>query len=250
MSRRIRKAIIVGASSGIGEALAQVLAERGARVALVARREDELARIAGEINATAGEDRAIYAVHDVVDYGAAPALMQDLARRLDGVDTVIYCAGAMFDVEPDEFDTEKDLKTLEVNTLGAFAWLNEAARRFGTLGEGSIVGISSIAGERGRRGNPAYCTSKAALSTYLESLRNRLEVKGVNVTTIKPGFIDTPMVQGRPGLIWLISPRQAAETIVKAAESGKNTVYVPGRWRFVAMVLKMIPSFIFRRLNF
>ncbi len=147
-----------------------------------------------------------------------------------------------------EYNFEKDREIIEVNVLGAFAWLNEAANRFERLKSGTIIGISSVAGERGRRGNPAYCTSKAALTTYLESLRNRLSQYGVRVVTIKPGMVDTAMTRGKPGQLWVISADEAAKRILAYAHIGKNTAYIPSRWRLLMFVLKCMPSFIFRRL--
>ncbi len=249
MAEPIRKAVVVGASSGIGAAIAKRLASSGARVAVVARRDDELQELCDQINQAAGEERAFPAIHDVRNREEIPLLFQDIARRLDGLDAVFYAAGVMPKVEPDEYSTDKDALMMEVNTIGAMAWLNEGAKRFERMGEGRLVGISSIAGDRGRRGNPAYCTSKAALNTYLESLRNRLEVKGVSVTTIKPGFVDTVMTKGMSGLLWLISPEKAADKIVHAALRNKNTAYVPGQWRLVGMVIRSIPSFLFKRIN-
>ena len=111
------------------------------------------------------------------------------------------------------------------------------------------MGISSIAGDRGRKGNPVYCTTKAALNTYLEALRNRLSEVGVHVTTIKPGFVDTAMTKGMPGLFWLISADRAAELILAAARNRVNIRYVPRRWWFVGTVIRCIPSFVFKKLN-
>ena len=138
---------------------------------------------------------------------------------------------------------------MRINLEGAIAWLNEAAQYFQKQGNGKIIGISSIAGDRGRVGNPGYNTSKAALNTYLEALRNRLARKGITVLTVKPGFIDTDMTKGMPGLFWLISAEKAATIILNAAKKGKESIYVPARWGLVALVIKSIPSFIFKRLN-
>jgi NAD(P)-dependent dehydrogenase (short-subunit alcohol dehydrogenase family) len=178
-----------------------------------------------------------------------PALFQQIAADLGGLDLVIYAAGVQPRVAADEYDTEKDRLIVEVNVIGAMAWLNEAARRFERAGAGTIVGISSIAADRGRRGNPAYGASKAALDHFLEALRNRLTQRGVTVVTIKPGFVDTDLTRGMPGLFWLISPDEAAERILAAARRGPATVYVPRRWRLVGLILRSIPSFLFRKLK-
>jgi len=242
-------ALVIGASSGIGEALARRLAADGARVALVARRETELRRVMDEINAAAGEDRAVAVAHDVRASKEIPELLPEIARVLGGLDLVIYAAGVMIDVSEDEYDTDKDREMIEVNLLGAVAWLNPAADRFARLERGTIVGIGSVAGDRGRSGNPVYCTSKAAFHAYLEALRNRVARLGVRVVTIKPGFVDTAMTRGKEGLFWLISADRAAEIILAKVRRGAVTAYVPARWRLVMTIVRSIPSFIFSRLG-
>jgi len=240
------KAIVIGASSGIGEAIAKRLARDGAIVAIVARRLPELERIAKTM-----PDKLRPYQHDVEDVDAASGLFERIVKELGGLDTVVYAAGVMPTVDEGEYSLDKDRQMITVNLLGAMAWLNPAAARFEAERAGTIVGISSIAGERGRRGAPAYCTSKAALSTYLESLRNRCSRYGVNVVTVKPGFVDTAMTRGKKGLFWLISPEQAArQALALARRGGGASGFVPARWALVAAVVRMLPSFIFRRLNF
>jgi NAD(P)-dependent dehydrogenase (short-subunit alcohol dehydrogenase family) len=250
MAARFRHALVIGASSGIGAAVARTLAGEGARVALVARRADALRSLADAIDAAAGEPgRALVYPHDVRDAGAVPALFQQICRELGGLDLVVYAAGVMPRIAPDEFTFAKDRDVIDVNVLGAFAWLNEAAARFGHAGDGTIVGISSAAGDRGRRGFPVYCASKAALDTYLEALRNRLAVRGVRVVTVKPGPIDTPMTAGMDRLPLLASVDLAARQIVAAARRGARTAYVPRRWRPIMFVVRHIPKAIFERLD-
>lgn len=249
MERPWERALIVGASSGIGEEMARQLARGGVRVALAARREDELRRVCDEINALAGEERALPYRHDVREYECVPALFQRIARDLGGLDLVVYASGVMPPVAPDEYDFAKDRLQVEVNLLGAMAWLNEAAQRFGRAGEGTIVGLSSVAGDRGRRGMPAYCTTKAALDTYLEALRNRVGAKGVRVVTVKPGPVDTPMTKELDKKPLLIPVERAAREILAAARKGRNVVYVPGVWRVIMGVLRLVPSPLFRKLN-
>jgi short-subunit dehydrogenase len=248
--KNFEHALVIGASSGIGEALARRLAADGTRVAVVARREDELRRIMDEINDAAGGERAIAVAHDVRAVDEAPELVQEIARRLGGLDLVIYAAGAMPAVASDEYDTAKDREMLEVNLLGAVAWLNPVAERMARLGRGTIVGMGSVAGDRGRAPNPVYCTSKAGFHAYLEALRNRLAKVGVKVVTIKPGFVDTAMTRGKEGLFWVISADRAAEIILKKASSGAVNAYVPARWRLVMTIVRSIPSFIFSKLGF
>jgi short-subunit dehydrogenase len=246
MSATLSKVVIVGASSGMGEAMARQLAQEGADVAIVARREDELKRLAGE---HPGKLRAY--VHDVSNVDEVPALFERIERDMGPLDALIYAAGVMPKIEEGEYAFEKDRAMVTVNLLGAMAWMNQAAKRFEAAKAGTILGISSIAGERGRRGNPAYCTTKAALTTYLESLRNRCSRYGVNVVTIKPGFVDTAMTRGMKGLFWLISAEKAAKTSLALARKGSSAAaFVPSRWALVAYIVRSLPSFIFRKLNF
>jgi short-subunit dehydrogenase len=122
--------------------------------------------------------------------------------------------------------------------------------RFERARGGQIVGVSSIAGDRGRVGAPGYNTSKAGLNTYLESLRNRLSRYGVSVTTVKPGFVQTRLLANASKAFWVISPEEAAREIFQAAQRQRQTVYVPRRWGLVGLIIRHIPSFIFRRLSF
>lgn len=246
MPASLTKAIVIGGSSGIGEALACRLAEEGADVAIVARRQNELERVAAR---APGRIRPY--VHDVAELDRVPELFERIVGELGGADLLVYAAGVMPEMEEGEYSFEKDRAMITVNVLGAMAWMNLAAVHFEAAQSGTILGVSSIAGERGRRGNPGYCTSKAAMTTYLESLRNRCSRYGVNVVTIKPGFVDTAMTRGKPGLFWLVSPEQVARTSLKLARRGSSaSAFVPARWALVAWIVRLLPSFIFRRLNF
>ena len=238
------RALVVGASSGIGAELVRALVAEGYRVAALARRGEELAQLRAEL----GPERVLVRAHDVRDAAAVPALFEELVRELGGLDQLVYVAGTMPEVLADEFDTAKDAQMLAVNTLGAIAWCNPAAEHFRAKRAGVIVGIGSIAGDRGRKGRPVYGASKAALAHYLEALRNRLSEFGVRVCTIKPGFVETPMTAGL-GLKGAIPAAAAARTIVRYARRGSGVRYVPLKWLAVSLVIRAIPSFLFRRLT-
>ena len=244
---QFKQAIVVGASSGIGAEIAKELARAGAHVALLARREEALEAVAAEIRAAGG--KADVYVHDVTDFDAVPLLFDQVITALGGCDLLVYAAGVMPEIEEHEYAFEKDRFMVDVNLLGAMAWMNPAAAFMEAQKSGVLMGISSIAGERGRRQNPAYCTSKAAFTTYLESLRNRLHRYGVDVVTIKPGFVDTRMTAGRDDLLWLISPAKAATLSLRKARRGPKSAFVPGRWALLLFIIRNIPSFVFRKLN-
>lgn len=245
-----KRAIVVGASSGIGAAVTRELAHQGYDVAAVARREAKLAELCQAINAASPTGAKAFAyTHNVTHYDEVPALFQTITDNLGGLDLLVYAAGVQPAMAANEYNFEKDLAMVQTNLLGAMAWLNQAAVRFERAKGGQIVAISSIAADRGRRLNPGYNSSKAGLDTYLEALRNRLSQHRVTVTTIKPGFVDTVLLENAPKTFWVIPPAKAAAIIYRAVESKKQVVYVPGRWRFVSLVIRNIPSVIFRRLN-
>ena len=245
-----KRAILVGASSGIGAALAHRLADEGYQIALLARRAEMLEELTNEINSKHGETRAIHYVHDVTDYESVPELLIKILADLGGVDTFIYNAGVALALGVGEYNFEKDRTMMEVNLIGALAWLNPIAESFQNMKSGQIVGISSVAGERGRIGSPAYNTSKAALSCYLEAFRNRLTRHGVNVLTVKPGYVRTDMIKDIANPFWAIPAEQAAKDIYDAMRKGKQEIYTAARWRLVMFVVRNIPSFIFRKLSF
>lgn len=244
-----KRAIIVGASSGIGAALVRHLAHKGYVVAALARRAEQLQTVCEAVN-TALPGTAVAYPHDVTDYDTVPELFQQIVQELGGLDLIIYVAGVQPNVGVTEYEFAKDQQMMAVNTLGAIAWLNQAASRFQQAKQGHIVGVGSIAGDRGRVGAPVYNTSKAALHTYLEALRNRLTRHGVTVTTIKPGFVDTVLLENANKTFWVISPEEAAQQIYQAVEQKQQVRYVPARWGLVGLIIRHIPSFVFRRLSF
>lgn len=234
------KVIVVGGSSGIGAELVRQLVARGDVVASVSRRGANMEHPKG------GGTVMGYA-HDVTQTAEVPDLFQAITKDLGGLDAVIYVAGVMPEVGPDEFDFDKDRAMIDVNFTGAVAWLNQAAIRFGNVGAGTIVGIGSVAGERGRAGQPVYNASKAALKTYLEALRNRLSKRGVKVVTIKPGPTATPMTAHLKGMK-MMPAETAARLILKKMERPGEHFLSPMHW-LAFLIIRNIPSFLFRRLN-
>ncbi len=243
-----RSALIVGASSGVGAALARRLAREGYMLGLAARRIDRLQELCDEI--TSGcYTRAFAYQHDVINTREIPALLDKAIDDLGRLDLFVYCAGVLFPNDPTTYRANEDLFTLQINLLGAAAWISPVAQHFQQNRAGHIVGIGSIAGDRGRRGMPAYTASKAGLHTYLEGMRTRLWRDGVTVTTIKLGQVETDMLKSADRRRSPISADRAAELIWHAIEQRQQTVYVPSWWRLIGLSIQHLPSFIFRRLN-
>lgn len=245
-----RRGIIIGASVGLGAALTRNLAREGYSLALLARSKDKLDSLCNEINAAGGN--ALAYVHDVSEYDEVPGLLRKIVADLGGLDLVIFVAGVNYPPGGvDKYNFENDRKMIEVNLIGAMAWLTPIAEMFQSAQTGQIVGICSVAGDRGRVGNPGYNTSKAGLATYLEALRNRLTRYGVNVLTVKPGFMKTDMLKAAQGATpFAIEPEKAADDIVKAMKKRRQTIYTASIWRWIMLAIQHTPSFIFRRLSF
>ena len=246
------KAIVIGAAGGIGAQLARRLAREGFILALLDRSKEILNTLRDEINQTYGETRAVIYEHDVTMYDQVPDLFRRVVADLGGLDLFVYVAGMIYFPTMDEFNFAEDYKMVEVNLLGAMAWMNQVAPVFQSMHGGQIVGVSSVAGDRGRVSNPGYNTSKAGFTCYLEALRNRLTRHGVNVITIKPGQVKTGVfdLPNAPKPVLAVTPKQAADGIWKAIQKRKQVAYIAGVWRWVMLVLTHVPSIIFRRLNF
>jgi short-subunit dehydrogenase len=247
-----RRGIIIGASDGIGAALARRLSREGYTLALLARRADKLESLCSEINRAAGEDAARAYAHDVAEYEKAPQLLRRIVADLGGLDLVVFVAGVNYPPGGiDKYNFENDRRMIEINLIGAMAWLTPVAEMFHSARAGQIVGVGSVAGDRGRVGNPGYNTSKGGLATYLEALRNRLTRHGVNVLTVKPGFVQTEMLKAAQGATpFTIPVEKAAEDIWKAIRKRRQVVYTAPIWRWIMLAIQHTPSFIFRRLSF
>lgn len=245
-----KRAIIVGACGGLGTVLTRKLAGEGWTLALVARQGDCPETLAKEIN-TDGRVRALSFVHDVNRTGEVPSLLKKIIAELGGLDLVIYNAGINLPPGMEKLSAGDDIRMIQVNLLGAVAWLAPIGDLFKEARGGVIVGISSVAGDRGRITNPGYNTSKAGLTTYLEALRNRLTRHGVHVLTVKPGFISTEMLRASAGpKPFTVTPERAANDIYRAILKRKQVIYTHPIWRWIMLALTHTPSIIFRRLNF
>ncbi len=245
-----RRGIVLGASDGLGAALARKLSQEGYSLALIARSQNKLDALCQEINSQGGQAWAY--VHNVSHFDEVPTLLRRIVADLGGLDLVIYVASV--NLPPgglDKYNFENDKQMIEVNLIGAMAWLTPIAEMFQSAKAGQIVSISSVAGDRGRVGNPGYNTSKAGLTTYLEALRNRLTRHGVNVLTVKPGFMKTEMLKAASGPTpFAIDPTVAANHIIKAMKKRKQVIYAAPIWRWIMLAIQHTPSFIFRRLSF
>lgn len=236
----MKSAIIIGASSGIGRALAVALSADGYRIGAVARRTDLLARLQAELTGP-----CVIKTVDVSQPELAMPLLRELVEDLGDVELFIVNAGTGFENAALAWEPERN--TIAVNVLGFAAMVNVAVAHLERRGSGQLVGISSIAALRGIGAAPAYAASKAFVSNYLQGVRyrfNKLKLPVV-VTDVQPGFVDTPMAAGNR--FWMASPQTAARQIVAAIRGRKRHVYVTRRWRLVAWLMRVVPDAVYSK---
>ncbi|PKK88455.1 MAG: oxidoreductase [Candidatus Wallbacteria bacterium HGW-Wallbacteria-1] len=244
----MKKAIVIGASSGIGRSLAKLLACEGFTVGVTARRVDLLEQLAEEIASESLVDSVcLVRTMDIVKYDEAITVLDDMISEIGGMDLLVICSGTGH-LNPD-LNLAMEMDTISVNVSGFTALICHGASFMERQGHGHIVGVSSIAALRGGRAAPAYNASKAYVSNYLEGLRQRFFKLAipVKITEAQPGFVDTRMAQGE-GLFWVASPEKAATQIYRAIKLGREHVYVTKRWRLIAWLMKMLPASLYKRL--
>jgi len=236
----MKKAVIIGATSGIGRELAKNLSADGYIIGITGRRLHLLEQLKDELS-----NQTFVKVMDISNENAISTL-QNLINEMQGVDLVIISAGTGF-IDP-KLPWEKEKETIETNVLGFTAMANVTYHHFQKKGTGHLVGISSIAAIRGGDA-PAYNASKAFVSNYLQGLRYIIgkSNNAIAVTDIQPGFIDTQMAQG-DGLFWVASPQKAANQIFRAIKKKKKHAYITKRWRLIGWVLKVMPDFLYNKL--
>lgn len=239
---QMKKAIIIGASSGIGKGLARLMANDHYVIGITGRRTPLLEALKEENNAA-----YIICNLDVTETDSIAVKLDELVAKLGGMDLLIISAGiGEFN---DELSFAKEKSTIETNISGFTAVADWGFNYFSRLSSGQIVGITSIAGIRGGRSAPAYNASKSYQISYLEGLNQKAKHAGlnINITDVRPGFVDTDMAKG-PGLFWVSSVEKASSQILKAIKQKERVVYITKRWRLIAWILKIIPRKLYERL--
>jgi short-subunit dehydrogenase len=245
----MRKILIIGATSAIASETARLFAAEGAALCLVARDAVKLDVVAADLRVLGALQVETFTA-DLTDRTAHAALIARAVAAFGGLDVVLIAHGTLSDQKACEQHVELALHELDTNFLSCVALLTHLANYFEAQKSGTIAVISSVAGDRGRKSNYVYGTAKAALTTFLQGLRNRLQGAGVHVLTIKPGFVDTPMTAAivKKGLLFA-TPQGVARGIHRAILARRDVVYLPWFWRFIMCVIRAIPEAICKRMS-
>lgn len=243
-----RHVLIVGATSPIARALAARLGRAGDRLALAARDADELLALAADTRLRTGAIVEALPL-DVTDFAAHGGFVERAGAALGGrIDGVVLCQGFMAEQAAAEKDPDLVRQMADVNFASAAALATLLGERLTRPG-GFVCAVSSVAGDRGRQSNFLYGSTKAALNTAMDGLRVKLSKAGVSVTVVKPGFVDTSMTWGLPGMFLVASPERVARDIERAIARRRRVVYTPWFWRWIMLIIRSIPAFVFDRMK-
>ena len=244
----MKRVLVLGATSAIAQAVGRLLAARGASLYLVGRNAERLEAVAQDL-ATRGAAKVERDVVDLDDAAGHAALVARADAALGGLDAALLAHGVLGDQAALQRDAAAARAHLVTNFVGPVSLLTELANLLAPRRAGTLVVLSSVAGDRGRQSNYVYGASKAGLSAYLSGLRNRLAPAGVTVLTVKPGMVDTPMTAGMKKGPLFSTPERVARDIVRAADRRRDVLYTPWYWAWVMRIIRAIPEGIFKRLK-
>lgn len=241
--------LILGATSAIAHALAKHYAKKGNHIfTLMGRNPQRLQSCSNEIMAL-GENR----VHiQAIDFLHSSSIIQAIDEAINNhgpIDIAILAQGSLSDQEKAKTDLHYLHDEFMVNALSIIIPAQYLANHFKEKGNGILIGIGSVAGERGRKGNYAYGSSKSALHTFLSGIRNDIGNEKIRIMTIKPGFVATPMTAHLKQSPLFVKPDYIANEIIRGIEQGIDVMYIPSYWRFIMMIIRALPENIFMKLN-
>ncbi len=239
---------MVGATSGIAIATMRRLAARNTRFMLVARNADRLTVVAQDLLTRGAASVDTWAM-DLDDTTAHTEMLASAAERLGKIDLTLIAHGVLGDQQAAEADFEIAAAILHTNFISTVSLLTWLGNYFQAQRGGTLAVVSSVAGDRGRKSNYVYGASKGALNIFLDGLRNRIDRDGVQVLTIKPGFVATPMTAHVPHNALFATPDQVARGILNAVDRQSDVAYVPWFWAWIMLLVRSIPGSRFKKMN-
>lgn len=244
----MKRILLIGATSAIAMACSRFWAAQGAEFFLAARSSEKLSQMAADLRARGAKVHSY--VIDVTELIQHQVMLDEAIARLGQIDIAMIAHGTLPDQKRCEQDTDYAMRHFAVNAAAPIALMNRIAQHLELQQYGTLVIIGSVAGDRGRPSNYCYGAAKGAVATFAAGLRARLFKSGVNVLTVKPGFVASPMTDGLelPARL-VVRPEQVATGILKAIDRGRSTVYLPAFWWAIMQIIKAIPEPLFKRLS-
>jgi short-subunit dehydrogenase len=247
-SKAERRILILGAASGIAQAYARLCAAGNANFVLLGRQPERLVSIGNDLLAR-GAATAESVTSDLADVAAIDATVNALKARFGAFDEIIVAYGVLGSQAEAEKDTAAARKIIDVNFTSVALWVLALLREHPAGRPLSLIGIGSVAGDRGRASNFVYGASKAGLERLLEGLAQKYADSDIHILTVKPGFVDTPMTAGLDRKLLLASPEQVARDIQRAVSRRQRVVYTPWFWWVIMLIIRNLPWFVFKRLK-
>ncbi len=244
------KVAMLGATRGMGRALAQLMAARGDRIFLMEHVPGELERSARDLEVHGAAAPVGTAYCNLLEPESFAPALEEAEQALDGIDTVVVTAGLFDTQERLEEDGEQTARLLLANYAHTVLFCEEARKRLLARGGGTLCVFSSVAGDRGRKPVILYGSTKAGLSRYIEGLDHKFRAAGLKTVCVKPGFVKTGMTAGLKPPPFAGTPEQVAKLVLRAIDRGKPLIYVPRMWRLVMLVIRHLPRFVMRRIGF
>lgn len=244
----MQRILLIGATSAIAQSLARRFAARGDRLFLLVREQEKLNIISADLRVR-GADKVDGEAADLTHTEKHAYLLQQAEKSLGHIDVALIAYGTLGDQSACEADFSRAAAELQTNFLSAVSLLTLLGNYFATRRGGQLAVLSSVAGDRGRQSNYVYGAAKGGLSVFLQGLRNRLYPLGVQVLTVKPGFVDTPMTADYPKNPLFVSPDKIATDILKALDKRRHELYTPWFWRWIMLLIRLIPESLFVRLK-
>jgi len=239
--------LIIGATSGIAQAYTSLVASRYKNVALVARDTVKLEHVAAHVKSISDAQVHTFA-SDLGDSTQQEKLVADVLFKTNTIDQALISYGQLTEQERCAGDINYAMQQFHLNGTSTISLSMHITRQMAVQGSGTLSVVGSVAGDRGRRSNYCYGAAKGAVDAFLSGLRSDMQSRGVHVLTIKPGFVDTPMTASfKKGALWA-SAEKVAVDIDRASTKKKNVLYTPWFWRYIMLIIKWIPEWIFKKL--
>jgi len=244
----MKRILVLGGYSGIAQKVEEKWAHKGASFYLVGRDHSKLEVVRNHLK-TLGANEVFIEQMDLTNLNEHRNILQRAINSLNGLDLLFVCYGILPNQKELEKEPIKIVENYNINTISLIHFVTIVANYFESKKTGTIAVVTSVAGERGRKSNFFYGSAKACVDVYLQGLRHKLSSSNIKIITIKPGVVDTPMTKDLDKKLLIASPEKVATDIIRGIDKGQLVIYTPWYWKYIMLIIKLLPQKIFNRLN-